>query len=313
MRDDKVLGSTVRIDLTTHDSTGALVAPSSAFAASDFRIYKDGSAAEKATTNGITVTSPFDSIVGKHLIEIDTGNSTGDVGFWAAGSEYRVEINSAKTISSINQSGVVVGRFTLVAAGVLRPSVDGRTIAVSATTGKVTAEAVALDSATQTQITAIETFATRITTGIVQDGAVWQFTTNMLELGPGGGSSTVTVLPATGIVANRSAGITLTPVVGETISQAITVYQSDGTTAVDLSSKSLKVIFETMNGTDVAVVNTADITISGTDDNVVTFAYPSAVTASERTLRFAIRDAAAPLTMYLQGVCSVVSAPKVDA
>jgi len=128
-----------------------------------------------------------------------------------------------------------------------------------------------------------------------------------------GGSTTVTVLPATGIVANRSAGVTLTPVVGETISQAITVYQSDGTTAVDLSGKTLKIIFETMSGADVAVVLAADITIGGTDGNVVTFAYPSAVTASERTLRFAIRDAAAPLTMYLQGVCSVVAAPKVDA
>ena len=132
MRDDKVLGSTVRIDCTTHDSTGALVAPSSAFSTSDFRIYKDGSATEKTSTNGITVTSPFDSIVGKHLIEIDTSNSTGDSGFWAAGSEYRVEINSAKTVSSIVQSGVVIGRFALVAAGVLRPTTDGRTLDVSA-------------------------------------------------------------------------------------------------------------------------------------------------------------------------------------
>jgi hypothetical protein len=129
----------------------------------------------------------------------------------------------------------------------------------------------------------------------------------------GGGGGVVNVLPATGIVADRSAGATLNPVVGETISQSITVYQSDGTTAVDLSGKTLKVIFETMSGVDVAVVQTADITISGTDDNIVTFAYPSAVTASERSLRFAIRDAAAPLTMYLQGVCSVVAAPKVDA
>jgi hypothetical protein len=128
-----------------------------------------------------------------------------------------------------------------------------------------------------------------------------------------GGAGAVTVLPATGIVADRSAGTTLLPVIGETISQAITVYQSDGTTAVDLSGKTLKIIFETLGGVDVAVVSAADISIGGTNDNVVTFAYPSAVTASERTLRFAIRDAAAPLTMYLQGVCSVVSAPKVDA
>ena len=166
-----------------------------------------------------------------------------------------------------------------------------------------------------TEIAAINTFATRVTTGIVQEGVVWQFTANMLELGPsgGGGAGTVNVLPATGIVADRSAGTTLLPVVGETISQAITVYQSDGTTAVNLSGKTLAIIFETMSGTDVAVVANANITISGVGNNVVTFAYPSAVTASERTLRFAIRDAAAPLTMYLQGVCSVVAAPKVDA
>jgi len=48
----------------------------------------------------------------------------------------------------------------------------------------VTAE---LDSAVAAQIPAIETFATRITTGIVQDGAFLQFTANMLELGPAGG------------------------------------------------------------------------------------------------------------------------------
>ena len=176
--------------------------------------------------------------------------------------------------------------------------------------GLATAAALATES---TKITAIETFATRVTTGLVADGQVYQFTANMLELGPAGGAATVAVLPATGIVADRSAGTTLNPVVGETISQSITVYQSDGTTAVSLSGKTLKVIFETMSGVDVAVVLAADITISGASSNVVTFAYPAAVTASERTLRFAIRDAAAPLTMYLQGVCSVVAAPKVDA
>jgi hypothetical protein len=129
----------------------------------------------------------------------------------------------------------------------------------------------------------------------------------------GGNGSSVNVLPAVGIVANRSPGVTLLPVVGETISQSITLYQTDGTTPVDLGGKTLKIIFETLSGADVAVVLNNDITVSGADDNVVTFAYPSAVTASERVLKFALRDAAAPLTMYLQGVCSVVAAPKVDA
>ena len=185
----------------------------------------------------------------------------------------------------------------------------------------ITASALATDAvteiqsglATSTALAAAKTILDKVDSGLVIDGAVYQFTANMLELGPAGGAATVAVLPATGIVADRSAGTTLNPVVGETISQSITVYQSDGTTAVNLSAKTLKVIFETMSGVDVAVVLAADITISGASSNVVTFAYPSAVTASERTLRFAIRDAAAPLAMYLQGVCSVVAAPKVDA
>lgn len=158
--DEKVLGSTVRIDLTTHDATGALVAPSSAFASdgSDFRIYKDGSASEKTTVNGITVTSPFDSITGKHLIEIDTNNATGDSGFWAAGSEYRVEINSAKTVASIVQSGVTVGRFRLVSADVLR------TLGTNAPADWLDAAAVKADAVTKIQ-TGLSTYAGGDTAG----------------------------------------------------------------------------------------------------------------------------------------------------
>ena len=59
-----------------------------------------------------------------------------------------------------------------------------------------------LDPAVGTQITAIETFATRMTTGLVQDGAVYQFTANMLELGPsGGGGGDATLAKQTEILA----------------------------------------------------------------------------------------------------------------
>lgn len=237
-------------------------------------------------------------------------------------------VATADTVNEVTaDSGVYAAVFdesSLIASGEyrLRAVVGGQPINRYVTLGGTNNEVVqarserlaVLDSAVGAQITAIETFATRMTTGIVQDNAVWQFTANMLELGPsGGGGSSVNVLPATGIVANRSAGVTLLPVIGETISQAITVYQSDGTTAVNLSGKTLNIIFETMSGADVAVVQAADISIGGTSSNVVTFAYPATVTAIERTLKFAIRDAAAPKTMYLQGVCSVVRAPQVDA
>jgi hypothetical protein len=111
---DRSLGATIEIYLTTHTfSTGVVVAPSSAFTSSDFKIYKDGSATEKTTTNGITVTSPFDGQTGGHLIEIDTSNNTGDSGFWASGSTYRVILSTAKTVDSKDPSGVCVGEFSL--------------------------------------------------------------------------------------------------------------------------------------------------------------------------------------------------------
>ena len=61
--------------------------------------------------------------------------------------------------------------------------------------------AAALDSATAAQVTAIETFATRVTTGIVQDGALWQFTANMLELGPSGTGGDATLAKQNDILA----------------------------------------------------------------------------------------------------------------
>jgi hypothetical protein len=106
-------GATVRFHFTTHTAGGALVAPSSAFAAADFRIYKDGSATERASTAGVTVTSPFDSVTGRHLVEINLADNT-TAGFYSAGSDYRVEINSAKTVDGVVQSGVVIGTFSIL-------------------------------------------------------------------------------------------------------------------------------------------------------------------------------------------------------
>jgi hypothetical protein len=418
---------------TNPDAGGAPVAPSTAFVAADIRIYKDGSATEKASAAGVTVTSPFDSIVGLHLVEIDTSNNT-DAGFWTSGSAYSVRLVTATTVATYSVSGLLIGEISLelqtatLAAkthtGAVIPTVTTLTSAVELdsasidaiwnevltgathniassagrrlrqladtvvlvdgvcdaasnagtdSTGTITLEvgtttacigqairsenqvrfiaaydagtrvaqldrpwcvvpdagdeyvifnvrnplvglaSLALAGSTAAAVNDINAVTEKVDTGLVLDGAVYQFTENMLELGPsGGGGSTVNVLPATGIVANRTPGATLTPVVGETISQSITLYSTDGITPINLSGKTLVVVFETLGGTDVVTVASANITISGANSNVVTFAYPSAVTASERTLRFAIRDASAPLTMYLQGLCSVVRAPQVD-
>ena len=126
------------------------------------------------------------------------------------------------------------------------------------------------------------------------------------------GSSTVTVLPASGIAAGRGETTSLVAYVGETISQSIGVYQADGTTAYDLSGKTLTIIFENLKtGDDVAVVASGSITISGANNNTVTFAYPSAATASQRELGWVLRDEAAPKTVYLRGTLEVRYAPTV--
>lgn len=92
--------STIRIVLSTNNASGAAVAPSSAFEADDFRIYKNGSATQKATTNGITIASPFDSVTGLHTLTIDTSNDTGDTGFWTTAADYWVVAVPDETVDS---------------------------------------------------------------------------------------------------------------------------------------------------------------------------------------------------------------------
>jgi hypothetical protein len=146
-----------------------------------------------------------------------------------------------------------------------------------------------------------------LVTGVLR----WKATA-LSEAPTGGGSGVVNVLPAVGISAERQAGIVLSPFVGETITQSITLYATDSTTPINLSGKSLEIVFQTRSGTDVAVIANANITVSGTSNNIVTFAYPSAVTTTERTLRVSLRDNAAPRTVYLSGLCKVSIAPSVD-
>jgi hypothetical protein len=104
--------STVRIMFVTRNGSGAAVAPSTAFDNADIDIYKDGSATQKTTVNGITITSPFDAVTGLHLLAIDTSVDTGDAGFWAAGSNYHVVITPDETVDG--QTVVeVLAQFTI--------------------------------------------------------------------------------------------------------------------------------------------------------------------------------------------------------
>jgi hypothetical protein len=107
-------------------------------------------------------------------------------------------------VASFGEASAISGDHTLILFSGTRPVAIGyRTFAgTDGETATMTPPTVELDSAVGTQITAIETFATRMTTGIVQDGAVWQFTANMLELGPsGGGGGDATLAKQTEILA----------------------------------------------------------------------------------------------------------------
>ena len=85
--------TTVEIPWHSFDAGGASVT-TSGFAAGDIKIYKDGGTSEKTSTNGITVTTDFDSRTGLHLIVVDTSNDTGDSGFWVTGSNYLVAVDA---------------------------------------------------------------------------------------------------------------------------------------------------------------------------------------------------------------------------
>lgn len=91
--------TTVRFAFTTHNAAGATVAPSSPLESGDLLIYKDGSATQRTSANGITMTSPFDSITGLHHVSIDLTDNT-DAGFWASGSWYMVVLSPDETVDS---------------------------------------------------------------------------------------------------------------------------------------------------------------------------------------------------------------------
>lgn len=92
----------VGFQFTTVEGTGGLVAPSSGFEADDLRIYRAAangafSATQRSSANGITMTSPFDSVVGLHDVDIDLTDNT-DAGFYTAGYRYAVIILPDETV-----------------------------------------------------------------------------------------------------------------------------------------------------------------------------------------------------------------------
>jgi hypothetical protein len=127
------------------------------------------------------------------------------------------------------------------------------------------------------------------------------------------GSSTV-VIPSAQVVPERMSECprSLLSFVGETSSQSITILDSDGETAVDLSGETLIVIFEEEDGSDLATVHDAAITIGGTDNNVISFSIPSAVTDRDRLANYAIRRVGGDKYVFDQGQVVVKYTPQAD-
>jgi hypothetical protein len=108
--------STIRIPFNTFDSSGASVTVTD-LAAGDVKIYKDGSATERSSSAGISVSIDFDSITGNHYIIIDLSDNT-DSGFYENDSVYDVRLEGITVDGqTIN---VWIGRFRISA----KPNVD---------------------------------------------------------------------------------------------------------------------------------------------------------------------------------------------
>lgn len=103
--------------IPTFDRSGGNVAPSSAFESADLRIYRGNSASglsatQRSSANGITMTSPFDSLTGTHTIGIDLTDDT-DSGFYASGYYYEVWLCPDETVDSQTLTGVPLCSFTI--------------------------------------------------------------------------------------------------------------------------------------------------------------------------------------------------------
>lgn len=82
-------GGTVYIPWDSFAAATGAPSAASNFAAGDIKIYKNGGTTERSSSNGITVTTSFDSHTGVQMVVIDLSENT-DAGFYAAGNEYQV-------------------------------------------------------------------------------------------------------------------------------------------------------------------------------------------------------------------------------
>jgi len=144
-----------------------------------------------------------------------------------------------------------------------------------------------IDDFLDTEIAAMKVVTDKYGTMVVQDGLVYQFTTNALENGPaggGGGGSTVAVYPLNATMPARVYDLNLTFYKNEdgTVVGPISVSSRNANVfePVDLSGRTLSVRFVDYEGTELLTVANGDITVSGADDNQISFPVTSDLTGS---------------------------------
>jgi hypothetical protein len=103
-------GSTIRIPFNSFDKDDGSSITMTNYAAADILVYKDGGTTERASTAGYTATTDFDGKTGKHLAIIDLADNT-TAGFWNAGSEYLVALDSV-TVDAVTVGGWIA-RFRI--------------------------------------------------------------------------------------------------------------------------------------------------------------------------------------------------------
>ena len=117
--------ATIPVPWSTNDSAGAKVTVSAS--AGNIQILKTGTTAAKSTTNGVTLTidhapTSGGTNLGKHKLEIDTSNDTGDAGWWQPGNDYQVALVSAvvdgQQVNAYLASFSIENRFSVDASAV---------------------------------------------------------------------------------------------------------------------------------------------------------------------------------------------------
>jgi methylglyoxal synthase len=188
-------------------------------------------------------------------------------------------------ISYNNTNGVFVLEEPLTAA----PS-DGDEFVVIAGSHVHAIADIQSGLATSSQAVAIKAVTDKLDTAVVLDGAVYQFTANALELGPSG-SATVVVSPLSATQPEAVIGTRIPRAVGDVSPIAVDIYDSTGA-AVNLTTLGdLEVCVETEANVDLQVVAHANLTISGTSNNKVTWTPNAASVATVAKHRWSLRVA----------------------